>query len=458
MFYSYISTLLSAFDIFSRAGGGGSSGGGGGGGSSSGGSSGGSGGLIVVIGYIPMHFIGRGLQKKLSTAISSIIGWIIAVIYAIILILLLRSFLGFFAGGAAIFGMGAGLYGWFDKIGKMAKMAKNKQALAAQKDGSWNIDTLKAITSSIFVKYQKDWGDYNLESMKLYLTPKYWQHNQFMVMALQQLNRQNLMSNVQILSLDLIDINDNEDNNKDSFIMKIEARAQDDLIDKTTNTRLFQDNKSFIEYWKFIRKDNNWFLDGIIQDTQDIGQKNNVLELFAQKNNCFFSLDWGWLLLPCRGQLFGEGSFGVSDINNHVIGVYNNILIQLYNYVPRPANEGNSKNYIIAQVALPKTYGNIVVRKKSLINFGIKDLTKVTMEWGEFNKKYEVYASDMERVTSFELLNPGFMVKLQEMPFEVNIEVVDNIVYLYSNKTVPSEQNYERMLYILQQAFKEMRM
>ena len=80
------------------------------------------------------------------------------------------------------------------------------------------------------------------------------------------------------------------------------------------------------------------------------------------------------------------------------------------------------------------------------------------MEWGDFNKNYEVWASDVERVTSFELLNPSFMVKLQEMSFEINIEVVDNIVYLYSKKTVPSSENYEKMLSILQQAFKEMRM
>lgn len=80
------------------------------------------------------------------------------------------------------------------------------------------------------------------------------------------------------------------------------------------------------------------------------------------------------------------------------------------------------------------------------------------MEWGDFNKRYEVWASDMERVTSFELLNPSFMVKLQELPFEVNIEVVDNVVYLYSLKAKVNPQVYETMLTILYQAFKEMRL
>jgi hypothetical protein len=56
------------------------------------------------------------------------------------------------------------------------------------------------------------------------------------------------------------------------------------------------------------------------------------------------------------------------------------------------------------------------------------------MESVDFNAKFEVWASSIELATSFELLHPAFIQKLEELPFEVNIEVVDTTLYLYSQK------------------------
>jgi hypothetical protein len=448
---AYISALiLPILDLFGRAGGGGSSSGG----------SGGGGGWFVLIGYLPMHFIGSLLRKKLPIKFASIIGWTIAPIYSGILFAVFGAGWGIILLGCVIAGTGAGLYKWFDKVAKLTNIAKKKQVTAAQKDSVWEVSSLNNQVSETFNRYQNDWSNNNIEAMKSYLSPRYYYHNQLMILALKQLGRRNDIKQPTIAELNLLDIQDEEDNLKDSFTMNVVAKSVDDLYDEPTNTLLFEDKSSFSEFWRFIRTPDGWLLDKISQATENKDYFNRTLQAFAESHNYCFSADWGWLLLPCRGQLFKGGKFGKSDINNHVIGIYNNILIQLYNYVPNPNNSDsiNPNSYIIAQVALPKTYGNIVVRKKHPLSLGINGLTKITMEWGDFNKNYEVWASDMERVTSFELLNPSFMVKLQEMSFEINIEVVDNIVYLYSKKTVPSSENYEKMLSILQQAFKEMRM
>lgn len=190
---------------------------------------------------------------------------------------------------------------------------------------------------------------------------------------------------------------------------------------------------------------------------------NAELEKFAAANKFCYSADWGWLLLPERGQLFGSGKFGLSDINNHVIGVYNNVLIQLYTYI---SFGGDAKSYLIAQTSLPKSYGDIVVRRRRTgMNFKIRGLNKLSTEWGDFNKKYDIFASNAEQATSFELLNPLFMEKLEAIPFEVNIEVVDNVVYLYADENahgIASSQEdasrYGAMLEVLKAAFIEMRM
>jgi hypothetical protein len=176
----------------------------------------------------------------------------------------------------------------------------------------------------------------------------------------------------------------------------------------------------------------------------------------------YYSADWGWLLLPRRGKLFGAAKFGTSDINNHVIGLYNNnLLIELYTYVPTPkTNDSNYTQYLIAQVALPKRYGSIIVEAKSsglgsLFHTTPRGYNKISMEWPDFNKRYTVYATDVEQVTAFELLHPVYMEKLFALPFKVSIEVADNVVYLY---TKDKKADYPTMYAILKDAFKEMKL
>lgn len=450
MLYLALSSVVlnPAIELFARSGGGGSSSGGGGGG------------IEILFGYLPMHFVGSLLRKKLKLPpiVASFTGWSIALLYIIVWIVL-AGWYGAIIGLAAGIGMAAGLYNWLGKATKLAKKAKQAQALAVQTDSAWGIENLNAQTTQTFGAYQNSWSNNDVASMAGFLSPYYLRHNQLMILALQQLGRRNLMANYKITQLDLVDVTDVEDKTQDRFVMLVSATADDQLVDTKTNTIIFTDKKPFQEYWKFIRQDDShWLLEGIGQVTEDPYMRNNVLAQFAASHNYFFSADWGWLLLPSRGQLFNKGKFGTSDINNHVIGVYNNVLIQLYNYVPNPTS-APTDTHIIAQVALPKTYGNIVVRRKSAFSgVGIKGLTKISLEWGEFNKMYDVWASDMERVTSFELLHPAYMAKLRDLPFEVNIEVVDNIVYLYSRKAKATPEIYESMLALLNEAFKEMRM
>lgn len=197
-------------------------------------------------------------------------------------------------------------------------------------------------------------------------------------------------------------------------------------------------------------------LDHINQATADLEVINEQLRDFSAQNGYYYSLDMGWLFIPEHGQLFGEAKFGTSDINNHVIGLYNQLLVQLYSYNKRPQND--DKPYIIAQVNVPRSYGNIVVRRKKRLQLGIHGLNKVETEWTQFNNKYEVYASDAEQVTSFELLNPTYMEQLEALPFEVNIEVVDNVIYLYTDERTATIEIYQSMLDLVHKAFKELRL
>lgn len=417
--FEFTSLLFSLIDLFAIAGGGGSGGGGGGGGGggfSGGSSSGGS---------------GSGSP------------WVL-VIFLIVF----------------------GLFWYFSFMAarKAAKLIKERQAKvraglaeAAAKDVIWEADSIEAHAKDTFIQYQKDWSVFNLDSMKRYMTPEYYQHNLLMMGALKLHARQNDVRNPVVNSAEVMDFTDSPDNNEDKTTVKLSVHVFDALNDTRENKQLFAQYLATTEYYKFIRSGKSWKFAGIDQATADPSKRNISLEEFARKHGYFYSLDWGHLLIPKRGQLFRYGTFGVSDINNHVIGLYKDIIIQLYTYAQVP---GSVIEYLIAQTSVPKSYGNIIVRnKKSTYAPKVKKLRKLKMEWQDFNNKYEVYASDENLATSFELLHPAFMEQLEALPFEVSIEVVDNIVYLYtSGYGLTKSENYETMLTILKAAFKEMRM
>lgn len=342
------------------------------------------------------------------------------------------------------------------------KLKKRFQAAQAT-DSIWNQQELIEYANSIFLRHQKDWSAFDTKSLQEYMTPEYMRHTLLMLAALKNANRQNQVDNIKIISTEILDFSDFKDNTKDNFAAVIVARVDDIINDTALNKEIHKQTLTSTQTYKFVRSGDTWLFSGIDQSTASASEYNASLEKFAMSHNMCYSIDWGWLLLPQRGQVFGTGQFGVSDINNHVIGMYNDVLIQLYSYKPNPAM---TSGYLIAQTAVPKNYGDIVVRRRNgVMNFKIRGLNKLSTEWNDFNKKYDVFASDTEQATSFELLNPSFMEKLEALPFEVSIEVVDNVVYLYAKEGLSDVAGsevgpvrYETMLGVLKAAFKEMRM
>lgn len=438
-------------DHFARSGGGGSGSGGGGGDS-----------IIVLIGYVPMHFVGNRIRrfalKPGNVALDvglHIAGWISAAVYGVLLAFMFKGW-GIAMALAGFVGMGAGLYSWFGKV-KQSKFVKSTLKTAASKDAAWDETQLTQHANTVFARYQADWSASNAEAMRAYLSPRYQHHAALLLYALQLLERRNVVENPHIESTTIVGANDHVDNAQDTFTVGIAAQAHDQLIDARTGNALFTDTDGFTEYWRFVRSGQTWLLDGIQQATESNWVHNPQLEAFASSKGYYFSSDMGWLLIPAKGQFFGSAKFGTSDINNHVIGLQNETLVQLYTY--RPTAEA-SKSYLIAQMNVPrKNYGQIIVRrKKTLQLFGVKGLERIETEWIDFNKKYEVFAASHEQATSFELLNPRYMEQLEAAPFEVNIEVVDNVVYFYTEENKADATNYEAMMKLLQAAWQEMRL
>ena len=429
----------------------------------------------MMIGYFPSYYLGKLIKKVLPRTAELIVSAIFAVIFSIILII--ANFLIDFHTNTLVFsvlivigiwsGWGAAFFGLWDKLKKKSIKAKENIDQAAQIDTIWNDTQMLSFANQIFLQYQYDWSTFNVQNMQTYMTLRYANHSKLLLDTLKELGRSNIMANVTIKNSLIIDMHDNPDDRLDTFTVAIEASALDQLVDTNVGNVLFSDEKPFTEYWKFVRKDSSWLLDNITQETQNHLLVNTFLQEFARENNMYYSLDMGWLFLPTRGLLVSSSKMGVSDINNHVVGTYNGHLVQLYTYKPN-TKSNNSYNWLILQITLPKSYGGIIVQRDKKFFSSVntyqkptKEYKKYEFEWPDFNKRYDVHATNADRLAAFELINPGFMAYLYDNDPNTGIEVVDNTLYLYrylDNNSTISRPEYQTMLTIALKAFKELKL
>ena len=453
-----VQTIFVALELFARAGGGGS------GGSSGGGGDGDGDGIVflALVGYVPTHGLGAFLRRKLpsesgaASLLAHVITWPLAIIWAIACFAMFGSgFFGSIVALGAIVGAPAGLFNWFSEVLKQSAEVKQRLKRAAANDPMWDETQLVDFAKQTFMRYQYDWSRQDTESMKQYMTEDYHYHASLFIYTLQLMQRTNTVEDIVIDEAVVVQVHDDQNDANDRVTIGITARAKDTLINTAANTAIFTDSNSFTEYWTFARSGSTWLLADIGQATADMAAYNNELAAFAAQNNYCYSVDMGWLFIPERGQLFGQAKFGVSDINNHAVGLYKeSLLVQLYTY----AAFNGARPRVIAQVNVLKTYGNIIVHRKRSSSINTRGLERIETEWIQFNQQYEVYASNAEQATSFELLNPTYMEQLAALPFAVTIEVVDNVIYLYTDERGTDVATYGIMLDLVHKAFKELRL
>lgn len=316
----------------------------------------------------------------------------------------------------------------------------------------------------IFESYQSDWSNFNYNGIKTYTTDYYYEHASLMLDLLQELHRVNKVSNLKVSKVILLNPVGDEVNSPCEVRVAFLFSGLDEVIDTTKNQILYKNSaKGVTETWNFIYDGKTLKLDGISQPTESARHLVKSLAAFAREHHLFYSPDWGRYCLPARGLIFGGSSMKIADINNHIIGRWGqqstSSLIQLYTYAPRP-DQAASGYYIVGQINVPKEYLGVIVKSRKF-KAGYKpdkSYEKFELEWNEFNDRYDVYAASRDALPAFELLNPKFMEYLYSKNPSYNLEVVDNIIYIYAHLRDITEADYAVLLEVLQKAYDELKM
>ena len=311
----------------------------------------------------------------------------------------------------------------------------------------------------IFKSYQEDWTEFRLDDIKTFTTDHYYQHASLMLELLKNLLRTNKVSKLKVKGVYLLDPVNEKTSLPANIRVAFEFSGLDEVITDDSKRLYGQYVSSATETWNFVYDGENLKLSGISQPTESAPHLIKSLANFADENKLFYSPDWGRYALPSRGLIFGGNSMMISDINNHVIGKMGDLLIQLYTYSALPGRYKGSY-YIVGQINVPKEYLGVIVKSKKFKTSRKPDKSyeKFEMEWNEFNDRYEVYAASRDALPAFELLNPKFMEFLYAKNPSYNLEVVDNVIYIYAPIRFITERDYSELLEVLKKAFDELKM
>lgn len=190
------------------------------------------------------HYGSRGYSSPLSTIISAII--FIIIIFASTIIL-------------------------YFKVLRASFNSKRYLRLLDNKDITWKYKTIEKRVIETFYIVEEAWTNNDMVKAKDYMDKDLYENFKSKLEWMDINNRRNILKKIRLVNLKPVSVYDDKDNNKDLIWFYIKGKMIDYIVDTKTKSIVSGDtkNKSFIEFWKFVKNENNnWVLNEILQEDE----------------------------------------------------------------------------------------------------------------------------------------------------------------------------------------------
>lgn len=171
--------------------------------------------------------------------------------------------------GACILITGAFMYA-IKKYDVIVLARKNKKKLeqSATKDPVWQEENIIHHIEEIYYAVQTAWSNKDLETLEKYLTPSLFESWKLKLEWDEYRYQQNILENIRLLDQKIIYVNDDKDDSNDYFIVYIQGKIKDYMIDTIDHNVIQENDSQFVEYWRFLRIDNSFSLDAVFQEDE----------------------------------------------------------------------------------------------------------------------------------------------------------------------------------------------
>ena len=135
------------------------------------------------------------------------------------------------------------------------------------KDPTWNYKIMEKQVIQAFYSIQESWTNMDMTSSKNYMDDDLYEQFQMKLEWMKMGDKQNVLKRIRLVDLKPISIHDDEEDERDLVWFYLKGKMVDYTINIGTNEKIEGSNyaKSFVEFWKFVRKEDRWVLAKILQ-------------------------------------------------------------------------------------------------------------------------------------------------------------------------------------------------
>lgn len=160
---------------------------------------------------------------------------------------------------------------FYIQLTKRSRKAKRLMKQMKRGDSAWKYQYVSSNVEESFLAIQQAWTDMDMSTASQYMSDELLDSFQTKLNWMKYKNQKNVLEKIRLIEALPVAVYDDSDNSRDYIWFYIKGRMVDYTID--TDTQLIVEGRttpsSFVEYWKFVRKENNWVLDSILQKNEE---------------------------------------------------------------------------------------------------------------------------------------------------------------------------------------------
>lgn len=159
---------------------------------------------------------------------------------------------------------------FYVKLTKRSRKSKKLMKQMVQSDNAWKYKDISTIVKDAFHAIQVAWANMDMTPAAEYMSDELYDSFQTKLNWMAYRNQKNVLENISLLQVLPVAVYDDTDNSRDFVWFFIKGRMVDYIIDTNTQLKLSGSTAptSFIEYWQFVRKEEKWVLNKILQKNE----------------------------------------------------------------------------------------------------------------------------------------------------------------------------------------------
>ncbi|MBQ2768106.1 MAG: Tim44 domain-containing protein [Clostridia bacterium] len=156
------------------------------------------------------------------------------------------------------------------QLTKRARKAKKLMKQMAQSDNAWKFNSLNATVRESFYAIQAAWSNMDMSPAAIYMSEDLRNSFQTKLNWMEFKHQKNILKKIRLIDALPVAVHDNADNTCDHVWFYIKGKMVDYMLDTQTQMKISGSTHptKFVEYWQFVRTENTWVLNKILQKNE----------------------------------------------------------------------------------------------------------------------------------------------------------------------------------------------